>query len=150
MEPTEYSTIPGGIAFTDPLSPDFYPATLAATAAVGTRAKAEAVHKELINQYKTLQEVCLGTKDLILEAVENEYLIKIENETLGFLKKTPRQMLEHLLNRGGALNFAETKNFIAKRDGEWNVNKNPQIYFNRVEKAIKSPARNGINLDLNE
>jgi hypothetical protein len=38
----------------------------------------------------------------------------------------------------------------AKRDGEWNVNKNPQIYFNREEKAMKSLAQNGINSDLNE
>jgi hypothetical protein len=66
---------------------------------------------------------------------------------LGFLNKTPRQMLEHLLNRGGTLNFADTKNLIAKRDGEWNVNKNPQIYFNRVEKAMKSFAQNRINSD---
>jgi hypothetical protein len=49
-------------------------------------------------------------------------------------------MLEHLLDRGGALDFANTKNLIAKRDGEWNVDENPQIYFNRVEKAMKSLA----------
>jgi hypothetical protein len=36
-------------------------------------------------------------------------------------------MLEHVLDRGGALDFANTKNLIAKRDGEWNINKNPQI-----------------------
>jgi hypothetical protein len=82
--------------------------------------------------------------------VENEYLIEIEHETLGFLNKTPRQMREHLLNRGGALNFADTNNLIAKRDGEWNINKNPQIYFNRVEKAMKSLTWNGINSDLNK
>ncbi len=92
--------------------------------AAGTRAKAEAEHKELINQYE-FKGVCLGTKNLILEVVENEYLIEIEHETLGFLNKTPRQMLKNLLNRGGALNFADTKNLLAKRDGEWNVNKNP-------------------------
>jgi hypothetical protein len=68
----------------------------------------------------------LGTKDLILEAVENEYVIIIEHETLGFLNKIPRQMLKHLLDRGGALNFADTTNLLAKRGGEWNVNKNPQ------------------------
>ncbi len=56
-------------------------------------------------------------------------------------------MLEHFLNRRRALNFADTKNLLAKRDGEWNVNKNPQIYFNLVEKAIKSLAQNGINSD---
>jgi hypothetical protein len=140
MEPTEYSTMSGGIAFANPLNPGFYPATLAATAAVETRAKEEAEHKELINQYKTFEGVHLGTKDLILEAVENKYLIEIEHETLGFLNKTPRQMLEHFLDRGGALNFANTKNLIAERDGEWNISKNPQLYFNRVEKAMKSLA----------
>ncbi len=98
MEPTEYSTLSGGIDFANPLNPGFYTATLAATAAVGTRAKAQAEHKELINQYKTFEGVRLGTKDLILEVVENKYLIKIEHETLGFLNKTPRQMVEHLLN----------------------------------------------------
>jgi hypothetical protein len=82
--------------------------------------------------------------------VENKYLIKVEHETLGFLNKTPRQMLEHLLDRGGALDFADTKNLIAERDGEWNVNENPQLYFNRLEKAIKSLDRNENNSDLNE
>jgi hypothetical protein len=138
--PTEYSTMSRGIAFANPSNLGFYQATLAATAAAGTRAKAEAEHKELINQYETFEGVHLGTKDLILEAVEKKYLIKIEHETLGFLNITPRQMLEHLLNRGGALDFADTKNLIAERDGEWNINKNPQIYFNRVEKAMKSLA----------
>jgi hypothetical protein len=109
MEPTEYSTMSRGINFADPLNPGVFPATLAATAAAGTRAKAEAEHKELINQYKTFEGVRLGTKDLILEAVEKQYLIKIEHETLGFLNITPRQMLEHFLNRGGALDFADTK-----------------------------------------
>jgi hypothetical protein len=65
MEPTEYSTMSGGIAFTDPLNPGFYPATLAATATARTRAKAEAEHKELINQYETFEGVHLGTKELI-------------------------------------------------------------------------------------
>jgi hypothetical protein len=81
-----------------------------------------------------------------------KYLIKIEHETLGFLNKTPRQMLKHLLDRGGALDLADTNknNPLAKRDGEWNVNENPQIYFKRLEKAMKSLAQNGINSDLNE
>jgi hypothetical protein len=46
-------------------------------------------------------------------------------------------MLDHLNNRGGALIFADTKELLAERDGEWNVSENPQLYFNRVEKAIK-------------
>jgi hypothetical protein len=140
MEPTEYITMSGGINFAAPLNPGFYPATLATNVATGTRAKAEAEHKKLINQHKTFKGVHLGTEDQILEAVENKYLIEIEHETLGFLNKTQRQMLEHLLDRGRALHFADTENLLTERDGEWNVNKNPQIYFNRVERAMKSLA----------
>jgi hypothetical protein len=44
-------------------------------------------------------------------------------------------MLDHLLNRGGALDFADTKELLSERDGEWNVSKNLQIYFNRFEIA---------------
>ncbi len=92
----------------------------------------------------------MGTKDLILEAVDNEYLSEIEHNTLSFLNQTPRQMIEHLLTRGGALDFADTKDLLAERDSEWNVTENSQIYFNRVKKAMKGLARNGIKLDLNE
>ena len=59
-------------------------------------------------------------------------------------------MIDNLLSRGGTLDFADTKELLAERDGEWNVTENPQIYFNRVEKAIKALRRNGITSDLNE
>jgi hypothetical protein len=68
-----------------------------------------------------------GTKDIILQAVDNEFLAEIEHKTLGYLNQTPRQMLGHLLNRGGILDFANTKELLAERDREWNVNKNPQL-----------------------
>jgi hypothetical protein len=66
------------------------------------------------------------------------------------MNKTPKQMLDHLLARGGTLHFADTKELLANRDGEWNTSKNPQHYFNIVEKAIKGLAQNGINSNLNE
>jgi len=39
---------------------------------------------------------------------------------------------------------------LAERDGEWDASEVPQIYFNRVEKAIQGLTRAGINSDLNE
>jgi hypothetical protein len=59
-------------------------------------------------------------------------------------------MIAHLLTQGGALDFADTKDLLAEQDGEWNVTENPQIYFNRVKKAMKGLQRNGITSDLNE
>ncbi len=58
--------------------------------------------------------------------------------------------MNHLRNRGGALDFADTKTLLAERDGEWNAHEVPQLYFNRVEKAIQGLTRAGIYSDLNE
>ena len=114
MDVTAYSTMTNGIAFKNPANPGVYPAGLAANAAATICARAEAEHKELINQFETFEGVRQGVKDLILEAVDNEYLIEIEHETLGYLNQTPRQMLDHLLARGGALDFADTKVLLAE------------------------------------
>jgi hypothetical protein len=79
-----------------------------------------------------------------------DYLLEIKNKTLGFLNQTPGQMIEHLRNRGGALDFADTKTLLSERDTECNVSKVPQLYFNRVEKAMRGLTRAGINSDLDE
>jgi hypothetical protein len=149
-EAVAYTTMTGGTAFTNPANPGIYPTTLTAIAEAGTRARAEAEHKELINQYEMYEGVCQGTKDLILKAVNNKYLIEIKHETLGYLNLSPREMLDHLQNRGGALDFVDTKTLLAERDGEWDASKVPQLYFNRVEKAMKGLTQAGINSDLNE
>ncbi len=59
-------------------------------------------------------------------------------------------MLTHLRNRGGALDFADTKTLLAEQDGEWDASKVLQLYFNRVEKAIQGLTHAGINSDLSK
>jgi hypothetical protein len=85
-----------------------------------------------------------------LEAVDHEYLLEIEDEILGFINQTPTEIMSHPRHRGGALGFADTKTLLAERDGEWDASEVPQLYFNRVEKAIQGLTRAGINSDLNE
>jgi hypothetical protein len=46
-------------------------------------------------------------------------------------------MINHLRNRGGALDFADTKALIAERDKEWDPSEVPTLYFNRIKKSIK-------------
>jgi hypothetical protein len=75
---------------------------------------------------------------------------EIEDDMLGFLSQTPKQMTNHLKIRGGALDFADTKTLIAEKDMEWDVSENPQIYFNRVEKAVKALKRANITTDMNQ
>ena len=139
-----------GQAFIAPPNPGIYPAGLAANAAAGTRAQAEAEHKEELAQYEIFKGVEQALKDIIQESVEHDYLMEIKDDTLVFLNQTPRQMIDHLKARGGALDFAETKTLLAERDSEWDISENPQVYFNRVEKAVKALTRAGITSDMNE
>ncbi len=150
MNPMEYNTMNRRMDFVNSVNTGIYPTGLAINVEAGTRARAEAEHKELINQYKTFKGVSLGAKDFILEVVNIKYLIKIKHETMGYINQTPPSMLEYLLNRGGALNFADTKEQLAQQDGEWNINENLQVYFNQVEKAIKGLTQNGITSDVNK
>jgi hypothetical protein len=50
-------------------------------------------HKEEIKEYETFQGVIQATKDIILKAVDSEYLLKIKDEILGFLNQTPTQIV---------------------------------------------------------
>jgi hypothetical protein len=47
--------------------------------------------------------------------------MEIEDKALGFLNQMPRQMIDHLKARGGALDFTNTKTLLAKRDTEYNI-----------------------------
>ncbi len=93
---------------------------------------------ELVAAASIFKGVKQALKDIILEAVEHDYLLEIEDDTLGFLNQTPKQIIDHLKIRGGALDFADTKTLITERDIEWDVSENPQIYFNRVKKGSQS------------
>ncbi len=48
------------------------------------------------------------------------------------------------------MDFANTKTLLAEKDGEWAASKVPQIYFNRVEKAIQLLIHAGIPSNLNK
>ena len=149
MDPARYLLIAEAL-FNNPANPGNYPANVPGNAAAGVRARAEAEHKEEVKEYETFQGVVQATKDIILEAVDHENLLEIEDEILGFLNQTPTDMLNHLQNRGGALDFADTKTLLAESDGEWDASEVPQLYFNQVEKAIQGLTCAGINSDLNE
>jgi hypothetical protein len=139
-----------GVAFTNPIHLGIYPASLAANATVGTRAREEAERKELLVWYEIFKGVKQALKDIILEVVEHDYPLEIKFDMLGFLNQTPRQMIDHLKVRGGALDFADMKTLLADRDMEWDISENPQIYFNRVKKIVKALTRANITSNMNQ
>jgi hypothetical protein len=106
-----------GVPFVNPTNPGNYPAKVPGNVAQGIQARVETEHKEAVKEYETFQCVVQATKDIILEAADN--LIEIEEEILGYLNQTPTNMLTHLRNQGGALDFVDTKTLLAEREGEW-------------------------------
>ncbi len=82
--------------------------------------------------------------------VDNDFVLEIEDETLGFLNESPKTIIAHLRSRGGTLDYADTIKLIEERDSEWDGTEVPQVYFNRVTKAMGQLQRAGINSDLNE
>ncbi len=87
-------------------------------------------------------------KDIIIETAEEDFLLKIEDEILVLFNETPRSMITNLQNRGGALDFADTKTLLTERDQDWDASEVPTLYFNRVEKAMQQLTRAGITSDL--
>ncbi len=126
-----------GTIFVNPVHPGIYPAGLTANAAAGTRAMAEAVHKEQIAQFKIFEGVEQALKDIILKAVNHDYLLEIEDDTLGFLNQTPRSIINHLHSRGGALDFADTKILLAERDADGMSVKFPKSILTELKRQSK-------------
>jgi len=151
-EAAKYIIMTGETAFVNPVNLGVYPAGLLVNAIQRTRAREEAIHKELFAEYEIFKGVEQGLKNTIqgAVAVEADYLLEIEDKTLRFLNQMHRQMIDHLCNRGGALDFADTQTLLADRDQERNLSEVPQLYFNRVAKAMQGLTRAGINLDQNE
>jgi hypothetical protein len=149
IENAKYAMMMGGVAFINPTNPGLYPA-IAANVTTATRAREEAVHKGLVREYEIFCGVEAGLKDIILEAVDNDYVLEIEDKILGVLNQTPKQIIAHVCNRGGQLDFADTKKLITERDSEWDISEVTQVYFNRVEKAMQQLQRAGTTSDLNK
>jgi hypothetical protein len=80
VEPAKYLTMTRGKQFNPPANPGVYPDGLAINAAAGTRAREEAIHKELVAQYEIFKGVEQGLKDIIQEAVKADYLLEIEDK----------------------------------------------------------------------
>ncbi len=107
----------------------------------------EAEHKKQIKVFETFAGVGMGLKDLILKAIDEDYLLEIKHEHLGFLNITATQMLTHLCNHGGVVDFVDITALMVECDAPWNVAEVTTIYFNQVEKAMKQLAKANITWD---
>jgi hypothetical protein len=118
VDDAKYLTMTRGIQFITPINPVAYPTNIAGNTTNAVCSRKEAMHKTLVRVYEIYCGVEQALKDIILETVEKDYLLEIEDEVLGYLNQTPKQMITHLHNCGGQMDFTDTKKLISERDSE--------------------------------
>ncbi len=125
------------VHFEAPINPGIYPASPFPN---GTRKEREAEHKKEVEIYETYLGVAEGLKALIKQAVEEDYIIELRQEKIGYLRVTAMDMLTHLRSRWGTTDFVDTCKLLKELHTPWDVSKVPSVFFNCVEKAIKQLA----------
>ena len=120
------------LAATVPPNPGIYPAGIIPAA---QRGQQEAEHKELIKEFEKCMGASKGLKDLIMQAINEDFLLELKVPGIAYLNVTPLQMLTHLRDRWGTMDFVDVTALLAECDAPWNAAEVPQKYFNRIEKA---------------
>ncbi len=140
----DYDSFAPGTPFVVPPNPGHYPA---GPIPAVQRAQREAEHKALIVQFQTCIGVSKGLKDLILTAVDEDYVLELRDEGIAYLNVTPFQMLTHLRDRWGSMDYVDITALLAECDAPWNAREVPTKYFNRVDKARRQLARANVQID---
>jgi len=97
-----YALFAPGFPFVVPANPGLYPAGPIPAVQCAQR---ETEHKALVVQFQTCTGVAKGLKDLILKAVDEDFLLELRDEVVTYLNVTPQQMLTHLRDRWGMMDF---------------------------------------------
>ena len=140
----DYARFAPGTPFIVPPNPGFYPQ---GPIPAVQRAQREAEHKGLLAQFHTCVGVSKGLKDLILQAVDEDFLLEIRDEGIAHFNVTPLQMLTHLRSRWGSMDLVDITALMAECNAQWNAAEVPTKYFNRVDKARRQLARANVQID---
>jgi hypothetical protein len=130
--------------FIFPANPGVYPQGPIPAA---QRPQREAEHKALVAQFQACTGASKGLKDLILKAVEEDFLLELR-AILGsaYLNVTPLQMLT-LRNRWGTMDYVDITALLAGCDTPWNAAEVPEKYFNRMDEARRQLAHAQVQID---
>jgi hypothetical protein len=107
----------------------------------------EAEHKALVAQFQTCMGASKGLKDLILQAVDKDFLLELQAKGIAYLNVTSLQMLTHLHNCWGTMDFVDIKALLSKCNTPWNTTEVPTKYFNSTDKAQRQLAHANIQID---
>ncbi len=140
----DYALFAPATPFVVPANPGHYPA---GPIPAVQHVQREAEHKALIVQFQMCTGVAKGLKDLILQAVNEDFLLELHDEGVAYLNVTPFQMLTDLRDRWGSMDYVDITALLTECDSPWNAAEVPTKYFNRVDKARRQLARANVQVD---
>ena len=79
--------------------------------------------------------------------MDEDFLLELRAEGIAYLNVTPLQMLTHLRDRWGSMDYVDITALLAECDAPWNAAEVPTKYFNRADKARRQLARANIQID---
>jgi hypothetical protein len=135
IEETKYTGISDGSkTFDIPAHPGSYPSTVSADAA--TREKEIAEHKASVHQCETCEAVHEILKEKAIDAVDEEWCAELEDDMLGFTNVSLIEILAHLRDRGGKLDYIDIAQLKKERDSAWDTNEHIVKHISKVQKAV--------------
>ena len=123
-------------------NPGPYPTTVDKDTVVRERQIAE--HKAEIKEYETQLGVASWARKAIVGAVDAEWLSEIRNPHVGFNHKTPFELITHLEDVGGTIDFMDVAELQAELTKPWDQIEAPTTLFERGDKVEKQLEKAGI------
>ena len=132
LNDVDYEAMAPENQFAFPPNPEVYPQ---GNIPAAQQVQWEAEHKALIKQFQTCVGVAKGLKELILCAIDEDLVLELRTEQMGYLNVTPFQMMTHLQTQWGALDFVDINALMAECDSRWSPAEVPTKHFNHIDKA---------------
>ena len=102
-----------GVIFPSYNRPAIYDKDIATDATFGVRAKAEAIHKAKIEDWKTYDCARREVRNFIIATVEDTWIRELQDPITGYSNQAPRAILDHLWASCSGLSHLDT---LALRD----------------------------------
>jgi hypothetical protein len=144
LNAVDYKAIAPETPFVVPANPGVYPAGVIPAA---QQSQQEAKHKAFITQFQMCIGMEKGLKELIMKAINKDFLLELRAQQTGYLNVMPFQMMTHLQTRWGALDFVDINMLMAECNSTWSLAKIPTKYFNHINKARRQLAHANVRID---
>ncbi|KAL7483043.1 hypothetical protein ACHAW6_008694, partial [Cyclotella cf. meneghiniana] len=111
IDDAEYTTFSHNAEhFIDPVNPGPYPTVVDNDAVVRERQIAE--HKAEYNEFLTCEAVKDFLRKSIVKSVDEEWIVELASETMGYQHRHPRDLIQHLRDNGSDLDHMDVKRLL--------------------------------------